>query len=209
VTSTAKAPDLPPGHNLAINHAWTWAKAAMVQATRLQNGAGIWDALLLLVALRQVLRAAEMAQNSPLQERRARQILNSAVDRFKKDLPDLVDARDIIEHFDEYAVGKGCLQLKEKAAEPSLTEAELARRYEPRIEGAWSEPIVWVGTRSIEVSRVVDAVDRLFRRMFAAAKTEDDRGPAHAVDPSATPIRPQCSAPLARQAKAASRGQRP
>lgn len=171
--STAPALALQAGHNLAINHAWTWGRAAMNQAARLHDGASIWDALLLLVALRQVLRAAEMAQKSQLKNRQARQILNSAVSRFKRDLPELVDARDIIEHFDAYAVGAGDLQLKEQESDPSLTAAQLAKRYEPRLEGPWNEPTIRVGERAIVVSKVEEAVTRLFQRMYAAAEAED------------------------------------
>ena len=174
--STTKVPELPPGHNLALGHAWVWARAARVPAVRmLAEGAGYEDALLLLLALRQVLRAAEMAQAGSLQKRRARQILNSAVARFKADLPDLVEARDIIEHFDEYAVGKGDLQNEDRAADPSLTDTELVERYAARLEGAWDEPTIRVGTRSIVVRKVPEATDRLFQGMYAAAEAEDGR----------------------------------
>lgn len=174
MTPTVNVPDLPPVHNLAINAAFTWVRAAMEQATRLLRGASYWEAYVLLLSLRQVLRAAEMAQSSTFQSRRARQILSDAVRRFKSDLPDLVDARDIIEHFDRYAVGKGDLQRDDRDADPSLTDAELANRYAARLEGPWGEPILRVGTRALEITKVIEACDRLFKRMFAAAKAEDE-----------------------------------
>ncbi|MBL7261520.1 hypothetical protein [Paractinoplanes lichenicola] len=145
----------------------------MVQAERLLNGSSIWDGYLLLVALRQMIRAAEMSRDS-LTNDRARAILNSALKRFRTDLPELVDARDIIEHFDEYAVGEGRLQDDELDADPSLTRASLAQQYTTRLEGTSSEPTVWVGHRSIEVAKVIPAVDRLFKKMWAAADAEDE-----------------------------------
>jgi hypothetical protein len=174
VKPTVDVPDLPPVHNLAINAAFTWVRAAMEQATRLLQGASYWEAYVLLLSLRQVLRAAEMAQGSSFQSRRARQILNTAVRRFKADLPDLVDARDIIEHFDKYAVGKGDLQLADRDADPSLTDAQLVKRYEARLEGPWGEPILRVGSRALEITKVIEACDTLFKRMFAAAEAEDE-----------------------------------
>jgi hypothetical protein len=171
---STKIPELPPGHNLAINHAWIWGRAAMAQATRVREGGGISEAHQLLVALRQVERATEMAQSGSLKKHEAQQILNSAVRQFKADLPALVDARDIIEHFDKYAIGKGKLQSKDRDADPSLTDFDLAKRYEVRIDGpSWEESIIRVNTISIEVNKVVDAVDLLFRRMFKAAQVED------------------------------------
>lgn len=118
-------PDLPPVHNLAVNAAFTWTSLAIRQADRLLQGASYWEALGLLMSLRQLLRAGEMAQTSPFQSKRARQILNAAVRQFKADLPDLVDARDIIEHFDKYAVGQGDLQIKDRKEDPGLLRCRL------------------------------------------------------------------------------------
>ena len=132
-------PDLPPMRNLAVNAAFTWTSLAIRQADRLLRGASYWEALGLLMSLRQLLRAAEMAQTSPLRSKRARQILNTAVRQFKAALPDLVDA------FDKYAVGQGDLQIKDREDDPSLTDAQLAKRYEARLEGSFGEPIIRVG----------------------------------------------------------------
>ncbi|GID32919.1 hypothetical protein [Paractinoplanes brasiliensis] len=170
--ANAEVPQLQARHNLAINSAWTWGRSSRLQAERLLDGSSIWDAYLLMVALRQMIRAAEMAQKS-LQKRQAQQILNSALKRFRTDLPELVDARDIIEHFDEYAVGKGALQEADRAADPTLTDFELAQQYTTRLEGTLNEPTVWVGHRAIEVAKVQPAVQRLFNKMWAAAKAED------------------------------------
>lgn len=165
-------PDLPPVHNLAVNAAFTWTSLAIRQADRLLQGASYWEALGLLMSLRQLLRAGEMAQTSSLQSKRARQILNAAVRQFKTDLPDLVDARDIIEHFDKYAVGQGDLQINDREGDPSLTDAQLAKRYEARLEGLFDEPIIRVGARAIEVTKVMGACTTLFQRMRKATRAE-------------------------------------
>jgi hypothetical protein len=55
---------------------------------------------MLMLALRNVLRAAEMAERYA--DRPERQNLRAALARFKNRLPDLVRARGVLEHFDEY-----------------------------------------------------------------------------------------------------------
>jgi hypothetical protein len=55
-------PDLPPVHNLAVNAAFPWMSLAVRQVDRQLQGASYWEALGLLMSLRQLLRAGEMAQ---------------------------------------------------------------------------------------------------------------------------------------------------
>jgi hypothetical protein len=57
-------------------------------------------ALMLIVALRNVLRAAEMACHYA--ERPEKQNLKAALGRFKNAFPGLTEARNTIEHFDDY-----------------------------------------------------------------------------------------------------------
>jgi hypothetical protein len=166
-------PDMQPGRSLAVNAAYTWTMLAIRQAELLLNGASYWEALALLLSLRQLLRAAEMARSSSFRSHRARRILDDAVDQFEADLPDLVNARDIIEHFDEYAVGQGKLQRAEQKADPSLTYADLATRYSASLEGSFDEPVIRVGERSIVVTKVITACLSLFHAMRAASNAED------------------------------------
>ncbi|MBB2948135.1 hypothetical protein FB565_007906 [Actinoplanes lutulentus] len=165
-------PSLQPPYSLALGHAWLWAKACEVPAARLLgDGFGLPDALLLLVALRNVRRAAELAGKS-LTKPEAQQHLADALSKFDAALPGLKEARDVIEHLDEYAIGVGTEQKKLQAATPSLTTAELAARYALRLEGTYNEPIVRVGPHSIEAIKVPGAAGWLFEGIRAAVYAE-------------------------------------
>jgi hypothetical protein len=166
--------ELQPSHNLALSHAWLWAKASEVPAARLLgDGSGLPDALLLLVALRNVRRAADMAKKS-LQRPAAQQILADALARFDERLPGVNAARDVIEHLDEYAVGEGLEQRRLRDATPTLTHPELAARYALRLEGTYSAPIVRVGPYSIEAINVPGAAGLLFKGIRGAAEAEEE-----------------------------------
>lgn len=175
---TANVPDLQPPHSLALNNAYTWAQVAVRQADRLMNGASYWEAYALLLSLRQLVRAAEMAQGANM-SRRAKQILNSAVARFKDTLPDLVDMRDIIDHFDQYSLGKGWLQDQDHEKDPTLTDAQLAANYKAYLdpEASYDQPVICVGKRRIVVAKVGDAVVRLFDGMGRATDAEREDNP--------------------------------
>ncbi len=68
------------------------------------------DATLMILALRNVTCVADwmadVAQGDDVG------VIDKALDEFRRQLPDLVPARDTLEHFDEYAVGQGRLQKK-------------------------------------------------------------------------------------------------
>ncbi len=88
-------------------------------ARLLGNGYGLPDALLLLVALRNVRRAAELViETESLTKLDARQILADALARFDATLPGVKAARDVVEHLDEYAIGVGLEQRKLKKVSP-------------------------------------------------------------------------------------------
>jgi hypothetical protein len=173
VIAVSTVNELRPPHNLALGHAWLWAKASEVPATRLLgDGSGLPDALLLLVALRNVRRAATMAKGS-LKRPEAQQLIADALAKFDAALPDVKKARDVIEHLDKYAIGEGWEQQELQKATPTLTPAQLAARYAPRLEGTYNAPIVRVGPYSIEAVKVPGAAGSLFVGIRAAAKAED------------------------------------
>ena len=163
--------ELPPHYNIALNQAWLWMKAVEGPTARLLgDGSGLPDALLLLVALRNVKRAAVMSQKS-LQQPGAVQILTDALAAFDEALPGLKDARDVIEHFDEYTVGASPRQ--QRNGPPGATEAELASFYETKLDGPYNRPTVRVGSLAIEVAKVPAAAALLFRGIWEAADAED------------------------------------
>ncbi|BCY06159.1 hypothetical protein [Actinoplanes sp. L3-i22] len=168
-------PSLQPPYDLALSHAWLWAKACELPAARLLgDGTGLPDALLLLVALRNVRRAAQLAARS-LTKPEAQRCITDALAKFDAALPGVKEARDVIEHLDQYAVGTGNEQKALLAATPSLTRAELAARYSLRLEGTYSEPIVRVGPYAIEAVKVPGTAGRLFEAIRAAADAEEGR----------------------------------
>jgi hypothetical protein len=68
------------------------------------------DTCLFAIALRNFLRAAELMQ-AVADERHARP-LGDALRRFYESAPDVKDIRDVLEHFDAYAQGRGKLQVE-------------------------------------------------------------------------------------------------
>jgi hypothetical protein len=102
--------------------AWlmVWSNAADTQGKRLltegasgpaarMNRQG--DAILFAFAVRQVLRAAELVRDL-CPPGVARDAIDDALRGFHAGLPDVKDVRDVMDHFDDYATGKGKLQAK-------------------------------------------------------------------------------------------------
>jgi hypothetical protein len=95
-----------PDRILTMAHLAAWRNAVKLQRERVASGPDSTiptDARFLAVAVRNVLRAAHMAVLvSPDAQ--------SAIDRFDQEVPNAKDVRDVLEHFDKYAVGEGNLQ---------------------------------------------------------------------------------------------------
>ena len=70
------------------------------------------EVALFLVAIRNLLRAVEWALS-------LEPSLQQALDRFSKDVPNAVDLRDLLEHFDAYEQGHGNLQDGKKRTKRS------------------------------------------------------------------------------------------
>jgi hypothetical protein len=102
--------------NEALAHLATWEHAVRNQANRVLGAApdshlGVnikADGYLLVLALRNVLRAAKLVLVvAPPSAIRA---ISAAISAFEADVAGAKDARDVLEHFDEYLRGKGNLQ---------------------------------------------------------------------------------------------------
>ena len=115
------------------------------------------DAALMVLALRNVLRAADWAATVLKPDVPD---LAKVLDEFSTLLPGLVNARNALEHFDEYAVGRGRLQK----ASPVSYQFELV------YDGV--RPVVTVGPLRIDVSNALNACDwlvtQLLRKLIAA-----------------------------------------
>ncbi|MFJ8203239.1 hypothetical protein [Micromonospora chalcea] len=158
-----------------------WSMAALHCAKRLLAGGqkGIEqhpDALLLMLSLRNLVRAAEWrvktVKGTPEEATR-----RQAVADFLRRLPNLVDARDVLEHFDEYGSGRG--RIQQRAA--SKGEVPAVYRFAVATEGV--DVVIRVGPYRFNVALLQDACRELTISLLALEE-EPDRGQ---VEPSPYP----------------------
>lgn len=152
----------------AATHAYLYAGAVKHQAWQLlqpdsaenevpadladlRSAARQSHALMLMLALRNVLRAAEMAEKYA--DRPERQNLRAAVARFKNRLPDLVRARGVLEHFDEY----------------SDVEGQTAALYKVRFLDGDGTYVIEAGGIHIDVRVALDEARRVAASVIAVA----------------------------------------
>jgi hypothetical protein len=91
----------------------------LAQLNALPHVERLGEALLLVSAVRNVLRASEFAPDLATGEQHNR--LADVLAEFNNALPRAEDARNVLEHFDEYALGEGRLQRRERAAGGDVT----------------------------------------------------------------------------------------
>ena len=106
----------------------------------------------------------------------AKEQLAEALADFDLALPGITDARNVVEHFDEYSIGTGQLQRAQLRDEPSLTPGELADIFAVRFDWTDSDerrPQLRVGQHVIEIGRAGDAASLLVDEIWAALKTEE------------------------------------
>lgn len=116
MSATPPADAWSPTHNLhavAMSEANAWRRAVDLCAVRIWSSGPDQqvDARLFLLALRQFMKAAQMASEA-VQGSADEQPLASARDQFSRALPGVKPACDVIEHFREYARGVGDLQQR-------------------------------------------------------------------------------------------------
>jgi hypothetical protein len=129
------------------------------------------DAALMLLALRNVLRAAEWTAGDLSALPDADEGPQEWIAEFKRMLPGLVNARDILEHFDDYAAGRGRLQRSGP------------EQYHFTYYVQDGEPVVAVGRFSLHVRLARDACRWLFIKLaavMASQFTADEREKAQA-----------------------------
>jgi len=99
--------------SVASAHLGVWQRAVVMQADRVLDAeatpvARQTDAYLFVQALRQILRAADLMKRALVDDPRA-QAVEDAIAEFNSAVPRAKDARDILDHFDDYARGIGSL----------------------------------------------------------------------------------------------------
>jgi len=146
---------------LAVAWERAYAYADMVQAigkrlaqlNALPHVERLGEALQLVSAVRNVLRAGEFARDLATGEQHDR--LAHALAEFNSALPRAEDARNVLEHFDAYALGKGRLQRKERAAGDDVTMYPVLAIWED------GRCVVVVGPLRIDVPIAVAAAAKL------------------------------------------------
>lgn len=124
--------------------------------------------------LRKLLRCAEMLSSelerlgAPVA---AQRFLQAAIDKFEGEVRGIKDARDMLEHFDEYARGEGRLQRKEQKATGAEFHA-VARLY---WGGGYNPQTneVTEGPYMIPLDVAGDAARALYESIIHAAKATD------------------------------------
>jgi hypothetical protein len=131
------------------------------------------DARVFVFMLRQLLYAAEMQHEAirPAVRPEIHAAFRRACAAFEQAIPGLVAARDILTHFNEYAVGDGRLQRKLRK-ETGIDAAEAARRF----WGGGYDPSTGefiIGPHRIHIERALGAAHMLGDAIYAAAKEVD------------------------------------
>ena len=150
----------------AATHAYLYAGAVKFQAQSLlaadppdmpediadlRSAARQAQGMLLILALRNLLRAAEMAVDYA--DRAEGENLARALSRFKDAMPDLVTARDMLDHFDDYLQGKG--------RRPYI--------YDVRFERTAGRYVIHIGPASIDAGVALEESRHLSGNVIATA----------------------------------------
>jgi hypothetical protein len=177
------------GSNIAMATAWQWANAARAQMRRVYAANGgphqVTDSHMLLVAVRNVRRAASMAVEQ-LATVAAQEQLRAALDDFDAAVPGSGDARNVLEHFDEYSLGIGQLQQPGVKKQMRVPNEQLAQQYRVSFEYIDNDVerlCLHVGPVAIDINKAAHAASRLVYEIWAAVKTDEgDRVTRQAVD---------------------------
>jgi hypothetical protein len=154
-------PHVPPDRlsrllDTARGHAYIWAEAVDATANRILANQDVTsvatgDAALLAVAVRNVFRAAELAQKVTTGPEAAR--FAAATAKFRQQLPEAENLRDVLNHFDRYEIGQGKLQ---KDARKTGGTTEFYRIWLNR-----ETFVLEVGSLSIDVRKAKEAAIEL------------------------------------------------
>lgn len=174
-------PWLRTEHGATIGHteAWCWGRTVRLQLRRIlhedDGETGIIDARQLVMALRMVLRGAQMSR-AHLTTDAGRAILDEGLAAFTAAVPGGKEARDVIEHFDEYTQGIGRLQQPARTR-PRLPDEEQAQRFHidfRRDNGGNGQqrPVLIVGPYPIDLITAADAAARLECDIYEALRMD-------------------------------------
>lgn len=125
----------------------------VLDSTDLTTVEHMGEAATLTVALRNVLRAARVAR--PLATGQDHDRITAAIQAFERWLPQAKDARDVLEHFDDYAAGTGRIQENDRKRGRTITF------YPPGYERGASDYYLRVGPLRVSVTAAKRAAAEL------------------------------------------------
>jgi len=166
---------------IAVSQAWWAFQAVLLFAADARNASGPAQQIYarqIFGQLRALRRCAEMQAKELVRLGVSdvdRACLDRAIEEFDVAVPNARHARDLLEHFDEYARGEGKLQRK-TIRELGIDVYEAAAMYwgdgyDPKTEQITEGPFV------IDVPQAVEAVGQLSEAIYAAGRAVDGRGP--------------------------------
>lgn len=141
-------------------HCIQWYHATAAQADRLLNSGQVVEGYLFVSALRNLRRAAELVL-ALATEQAARDATKEAIALFDAQLPDAKDARDVLEHFDDYAQGRGRLQVRD--GDPY----DITVSHRSAADGG-QQMVLHVGPLTVPVADAAAAACRLYADLYAA-----------------------------------------
>lgn len=137
-----------------------WCRAVRLQAERVLQGErrldSQVDALLLLVALRQASRAADLIAEESDDEATSAAV-RSALHAFDERVPDVKDLRDVVEHFDDYMRGLGNLSHPRTSMNRRIPSSSAASQFPIFYSWSGERYILHVGLMSVDVGDAAEA----------------------------------------------------
>ena len=142
---------------------YTWYRVLAAQADRLAESGFVPDGYVFVIALRNLRRAATLVA-STLTSTEDQQAAAAALAGFDQALPGSKEARDILEHFDDYARGTGWLQNHQQppARFPVTVDVRPAA-------GGGRQMVLCVGDFAVSIADAATAACLLMADMHAAA----------------------------------------
>jgi hypothetical protein len=175
VTQAGWSPADTP-YAVALSEANAWKRAIELSASRM--GAGDpdeqTDARLFLLALRLLLRAQRMASEAVQSLPKAVAVADSARQRFDGACPGVKEACDMIEHFAEYAVGKGHRQPGGKLRQVDRPVDRAAAAQDWPLAYDRDTGRILLGSIEIDVAEICEQARHLVRAIWTSVRTFED-----------------------------------
>ncbi|MFJ6355016.1 hypothetical protein ACIQKB_36865 [Streptomyces sp. NPDC092046] len=172
----------PTEHGANIGHTSAWMahrKVALdVHRILKEDHAdhAVIDAPYTVMALRHVIRGVRMAHEH-FKTEPAKELLSEALADFDKAVPGGKKARDVIEHFDEYAMGVGYLQQPGGSRRDKTPDDDLSEQYNHRLEwrvvGDERRPVYVAGPFEVDLVAAEDAAFRLVCDAYEALRMDE------------------------------------